>query len=141
MAQRKQKILGEFYARNSWIPWGSPPINWRRPCISPESTRSCANSGRSPGSPTSAAFALVGVDLRRRRSPPRKILWDDAAVLDESSNRLRPAAGSRRRAPQQDQAALRRVATGHSPPGVRGAERCDGRGAEGNQGADRTVED
>src|SRR5271166_5622043 len=99
--KRLPLILGRFYARNSWSPWGLRRINWQRPCISLESTRSCADSGRSPGSPTSAAFALVGVDLRRRGSPPWQVLWDDAAVLDESSSRLRPAACNSPRAPEQ----------------------------------------
>src|ERR1039458_5459921 len=54
--------------------------------------------------------ARAASDQRRRRAPLGKIPWHAAAVLDESSSRLRSAARSSQRAPEQDQAALGSVA-------------------------------
>jgi hypothetical protein len=49
-------------------------------------------------------------DQRRCRAAAWQALWDDAPILDEPPDRLRPSACSGKRAVSKDQATLARVA-------------------------------
>lgn len=110
MAQRKQKTIaahpGEILRTEFMEPMGITAYQLAKALHFPGIYEVVREQRAITGAPTRAGSALVGVDLRRRRSPPRQVLWHDVAVLDESSNRLRPAAGSSQRSLEQDQAEI-----------------------------------
>ena len=99
MAQRKQKTIAAYPGEMSRTEFLEPMRNY----------------GLSTGEGRAFPWDLrdrarTAGDQRRRRAPPGQILRDDAAVLDESASRLRPATCRGSRSFGQDQAAVGSVA-------------------------------